>query len=408
MNENLNERTRANASRTKAAGEVSAASPRINAAKADRTDAAVVAGAVSRAKAAFASALFAILLAFSLSGLSGCAPGQAAESNDATGAPAAASSAVATDETDAGIEGLSPIPEFAGEPYVKIGNGKATFTAEELAQGTFESYAPLDSLSRATQAYALVSDETRPASGEKRASISHIHPSGWCQHSYDCVQGGSLYNRSHLIAWSLAAENDNPANLITGTTYMNQDTMQQFELPILDYIRNTGKHVLMRVTPIYEGDELVCRGVQFEAKSVEDDGATIDWNYFLFNVQPGVAIDYATGENWLDESVGAGAGGSGADDGAAGSQAEAGAGAAAGSAAAGAAASQHHSENHALHHGSTTASTCDYVLNTNTKKFHYPSCSSVQKMKAKNKQTCTSTRDEVIGQGYSPCGICHP
>lgn len=365
---------------------------------------------ISRAKAALASALFAILLAFSLSGLSGCAPGQAAESNDATNTPAAAASAVATDGTDAGIEGLSPIPEFAGEPYVKIGDGKATFTAEELAQSTFESYAPLDSLGRATQAYALVSDETRPASGEKRASISHIHPSGWCQHSYDCVQGGSLYNRSHLIAWSLAAENDNPANLITGTTYMNQDTMQQFELPILDYIRNTGKHVLMRVTPIYEGDELVCRGVQFEAKSVEDDGATIDWNFFLFNVQPGVAIDYATGENWLDESVGTGAGSDGANgsagDSAAGSQA--GAGAAAGSAAAGAVASQHHSESNASHHGSTTASTCDYVLNTNTKKFHYPSCSSVQKMKAKNKQTCTSTREDVIGQGYSPCGICHP
>lgn len=314
MNEILNERT--NANRVKATSIGSAANrvkmtstgttancadEAIVAGTANCVDTAVVAGGANRMKTALARALFAILLAFSLSGLSGCAPGQAAESNDANGAPAAASSAVATDEADAGIEGLSPIPEFAGEPYVKIGDGKATFTAEELAQDTFESYAPLDSLGRATQAYALVSDETRPASGEKRASISHIHPSGWCQHTYDCVQGGSLYNRSHLIAWSLAAENDNPANLITGTTYMNQDTMQQFELPILDYIRNTGKHVLMRVTPIYEGDELVCRGLQFEAKSVEDDGATIDWNYFLFNVQPGVAIDYTTGENWLDE-----------------------------------------------------------------------------------------------------------
>lgn len=373
----------------------------------------------NRVKATGASVLFAILLAFSLSGLSGCAPGQAAESNGTTGASAAASSAVATDESGTSVEGLSPIPEFTGEPYVKIGDGKATFTAEELAQDTFETYAPLDSLGRATQAYALVSDETRPASGEKRASISHIHPSGWCQHTYDCVQGGSLYNRSHLIAWSLAAENDNPANLITGTTYMNQDTMQQFELPILDYIRNTGKHVLMRVTPIYEGDELVCRGVQFEAKSVEDDGATIDWNLFLFNAQPGVAIDYATGENWLDESVGAGASSSGAADGAkgdtsggaAGSQADsAGAGAGAAGAAGGAAAlGRHHSENHSLHHGTSGAqNACDYVLNTNTKKFHYPSCSSVQRMKAKNKQACTSTRDDVIGQGYSPCSICHP
>lgn len=299
---------------------------------------------------------------------------------------------------------------------MKIGDGKTTFTAEELAQDTFETYAPLDSLGRATQAYALVSDDTRPAPGEKRASISHMHPSGWCQRTYDCVQGGSLYNRSHLIAWSLAAENDNPANLITGTTYMNQGTMQQFELPILDYIRNTGKHVLMRMTPIYEGDELVCRGVQFEAKSVEDDGATIDWNLFLFNAQPGVAIDYATGENWLDESVGTGAGNSGVAGGANGdtpgggaarSQADS---AGTGAGAAGAAAlGRHHSENHSLHDGTSGAqNACDYILNTNMKKFHYPSCSSVQRMKAQNKQACTSTRDDVIGQGYSPCSICHP
>lgn len=190
------------------------------------------------------------------------------------------------------------IPEYTGEALVDIDGGIPAFTPEELAAETFESYAPLDSFGRAGQAFALVSDETTPAPGAKRGNISYIHPTGWRQKQYDFIQGGSLYNRSHLIAYSLADESDNENNLITGTTYMNQGAMQEIESRILAYIRNTGNHVLVRATPIYEGDDLVARGIQYEAFSIEDNGQTICENVFLFNVQPGVEIDYATGKNW--------------------------------------------------------------------------------------------------------------
>lgn len=197
----------------------------------------------------------------------------------------------------------SNLPSYQGNPSVVVNGDLPAFTAEELSLQTFEDYAPLDGQGRCGTAFALVSDETRPATGEKRSSISSIRPTGWCQASYDFVQGGSLYNRSHLIAWSLGAENANPRNLITGTASMNQSVMQPLENRILEYIRNTGRHVLVRVTPVFSGRDLVARGVQYEAYSVEDAGTAICMNRFLFNVQPGVEIDYATGESHAtDES----------------------------------------------------------------------------------------------------------
>lgn len=190
------------------------------------------------------------------------------------------------------------IPVYDGEPYVELNGGTPDFTADELALPSFESYAPLDSLGRSVCGFAMVSDETRPANNERRGNISNIKPTGWRQGFYDFIVGESLYNRSHLIAWSLSAENDNPCNLMTGTIYMNQDNMEPFESQILAYIRNTGNHVLIRSTPVFEGTDLLAKGIHYEAYSVEDDGGTICFNVFLFNVQPGVEIDNATGANW--------------------------------------------------------------------------------------------------------------
>ena len=201
---------------------------------------------------------------------------------------------------------LDSIPEYSGDPYVTIDvtsanpDGTPAFTEEELAQaaaGAFEEYSALDALGRCGAALACVGTETMPAEDEERGDISSIHPTGWEQAEYDFIDGGVLYNRCHLIAWSLAAENDNELNLITGTRYLNVEGMLPFETQILAYIEQTGNHVLYRVTPLFEGDELVARGVQLEAWSVEDDGSGICFNVYCYNVQPGVEIDYATGES---------------------------------------------------------------------------------------------------------------
>ncbi len=286
------------------------------------------------------------------------------------------------------------IPEFTGEVAVNLNDGVPSFTEEELAYDTFAIYAPLDSLGRATVAFAMVSDETRPPQGEKRPSISEVHPSGWNQAFYDHIPGQSLFNRSHLIAWSLSGEGANPCNLITGTTSMNQGVIQRYEQSILSYIRNTGNHVLVRATPIYEGDELVARGVHYEAQSIEDEGDTVSINVFIWNIEPGVEINYATGESKLsskdnetNEETGAEAG--------------SGIAIAAGRTNSG-------SANASTGSDATSSTNEDYVLNTNTKKFHYPSCSSVSKMKDKNKELFTGSREEVIQRGYEPCKNCNP
>ena len=201
---------------------------------------------------------------------------------------------------------LDALPEYDDSPYVAIDatedreNGTPSFSDEELtraAAGTFEDYSELDGLGRCGAALACVGAETMPTEDEERESISSIHPTGWEQAEYDFVDGGVLYNRCHLIAWALSAENDNELNLITGTRYLNVEGMLPFETQILEYIEQTGNHVLYRVTPLFEGDELVARGVQLEAWSVEDEGAGICFNVYCYNVQPGVEIDYLTGES---------------------------------------------------------------------------------------------------------------
>lgn len=194
---------------------------------------------------------------------------------------------------------LNQIPDFDGETtFVAINNNVPTFTEEDKAKarsGSFEYYSELDSLGRVGIAHVNLGKETMPQKGEKRGPIGHVKPSGWQSLKFDNVDGKYLYNRSHLIGWQLSAENDNEKNLATGTRFFNVDGMLPFENLVADYIKNTGNHVLYRVTPIFEGDGLVMRGLQMEAYSVEDDGAGVSYNVFVYNAQPGIYIDYLTG-----------------------------------------------------------------------------------------------------------------
>lgn len=191
------------------------------------------------------------------------------------------------------------VPEYSGEAYIEVNGNAPDFTEEDktVPYGT-EIYGELDQLGRCTGAFALVGPETLPTG--KRGNISDVKPSGWRQ-NLDLYSLGldHLYERSHLIAHKLTAEDANKENLITGTHYLNQGAMSQFETIVGDYVNATGGHVLMRVTPVFLGDELVARGVQMEAYSLEDEGKSVSFNVYCYNVQPGVEIDYVTGESRL-------------------------------------------------------------------------------------------------------------
>ncbi len=200
---------------------------------------------------------------------------------------------------------LSSVPDYAGNPYVALRAdsthplGTPSFTLDEYErateEGCFKKFSKLDSLGRTRKALACVGPESLGQG--KRGDISRIHPAGWHQQRYDFIPGQSLYNRCHLIAWSLCGENANRKNLLTGTRYLNETGMLPFEEQILDYIHDTGNHVLYRVTPMYNEEELVCRGVRLEAQSVEDHGKTLCFHVYCYNLQPHVQIDYATGRN---------------------------------------------------------------------------------------------------------------
>lgn len=196
------------------------------------------------------------------------------------------------------ISSLEDIPEWDKETaYVVINNNVPTFTDEEK-QNTepFESYSKLDYLGRCGTAYANVCKETMPT--DPRESITSVKPTGWINNIYDCVDGGYLYNRCHLIGFQLTGENANDRNLITGTRFLNIEGMLVFENMIDDYVEETDNHVLYRVTPVYDGENLLCSGIQLEAWSVEDNGEGICFNVYSYNAQPGVEINYATGDNW--------------------------------------------------------------------------------------------------------------
>lgn len=260
---------------------------------------------------------------------------------------------------------LEEVPAYSGSPYVELDGNQPGFSLEERTTDSFETYSTLDALGRCGPAYACIGQDLMPT--EDRESISSVRPTGWVQAEYDFVEGGSLYNRCHLIGFQLTGENANEENLITGTRYMNVEGMLPFENMVADYIKETGNHVLYRAIPIFEGENLVASGVVMEALSVEDEGEGVCFHVYVYNVQPGVEIDYATGESWETGD----------------------------------------SAFSALESQAEEQET-DYVLNTSSKKFHRPDCSSVDSMSEKNRQEYHGTREELIAQGYEPCGSCHP
>ena len=196
---------------------------------------------------------------------------------------------------------VDQLPEYSGAAYVVLEDNEPGFTKEDMTLEVFEYYSELDYLGRCGVAYANICPELMPT--EERGDIGNVKPTGWVSAKYDCVDGKYLYNRCHLIGFQLAGENANKQNLITGTRYLNVTGMLPFENDVADYVQRTDNHVLYRVTPVFVGTELVARGVQMEAYSVEDAGDGICFNIFAYNVQPGVVIDYATGESWLEEDA---------------------------------------------------------------------------------------------------------
>lgn len=193
---------------------------------------------------------------------------------------------------------LSAVPEFSGEPYVVINDNEPFFTEDDMTDESYEEYAPMDELERCTHTMACIGRDLMPT--EERGNIGYVKPSGWQVAKYDFVDGKYLYNRCHLIGFQLTGENANRENLITGTRYMNTEGMLPFENMVADYIKETDNHVLYRVTPIFEEDNLLASGVLMEAKSVEDEGEGICFNVYCYNAQPGVIIDYSTGESFFE------------------------------------------------------------------------------------------------------------
>lgn len=258
---------------------------------------------------------------------------------------------------------LYNLPEYSGKPYVELYGNIPFF--DEITDVSFEQYSDFDPLGRAQTAYACIGSDLMPT--EPRGSIGQVRPSGWHTVKYDFVDGKYLYNRCHLIGYQLTGENANEKNLITGTRYMNTEGMLPFENMTAEYIKANNAHVMYRVTPVYKGDDMLAYGVRMEAYSVEDNGEGICFDVFVYNVQPGVDIDYTTGDSRLSETVQAADTPDIPDN----------------------------NENY-------------YVLNTNTKKFHLPSCESVGDIKDKNKDYSDKDREELIADGYSPCKRCLP
>ena len=271
---------------------------------------------------------------------------------------------------------LEDIPEFSDQPYVVLEDNQPDFDQENLPTESYETYSPLDGLGRCGPAEANVGVDLMPT--EERGEIGQVKPSGWQTVKYDIVDGKYLSNRCHLIGYQLTGENANEQNLITGTRYMNVEGMLPFEDQVADYVQETGNHVLYRVTPIFSGSELVARGVQMEALSVEDGGEGVCFNVYVYNCQPGVTIDYATGDSWLTGD---------APNDSSDAQAESDADS---------------------NSGGQTAGEETYILNTSSMKFHDPDCAGAASIKEENREVYTGSREELIAEGYAPCGQCEP
>lgn len=284
--------------------------------------------------------------------------------------PSASSS---TENTEADLALL----KYSGKLYAVVNGGIPSFS--QTGTASWERYGELDRLGRCTAAEACIGRDIMPTL--TRGPIGQIKPTGWHTAKYDFVDGKYLYNRCHLIGFQLTGENANERNLITGTRYLNTKGMLPFENMVADYIKDTGNHVMYRCTPVFAGNELVARGVHLEAYSVEDKGDGICFNVFIFNVQPGIKIDYLTGESSLeDEST----------------------------APTPTPKPSVTPKPTPKPSPSSTAQAQSYVLNTSTHVFHYASCRHVSSIKDANRKNFTGSRDTLINDGFKPCGSCHP
>ena len=375
---------------------------------------------------------------------------------------------------------LSEIPKYNEKAYVSINNNIPFFSESDMATTSYEKYSALDANGRCGVAIACVGKDIMPT--EERENIGSIKPTGWHTVKYKGIDGNYLYNRCHLIGFQLTGENANDKNLITGTRYLNVEGMLPFENLVADYVKETNNHVLFRVTPMFEGDNLLVSGVLMEAKSVEDNGKGVQFNVYCYNVQPGIEINYKTGEssgpeytgtttsnntqsssatdtnNKTDEnnknnatttsttvsnttsnsttntSSSSSTSSSITSTSSSSTTSSSTTSTSSSSSTSSSTASTSSSSNTS---SSTTTSsetekttsntegnkpadtsssevtttnpaTYTYILNTNSKKFHEPSCGSAKQIKEKNKDTFTGTRDQIIAKGYSPCGNCDP
>lgn len=265
------------------------------------------------------------------------------------------------------------IPAYSGMEVVQINDNIPIFPAIDKSTSDYVKFSELDHLGRCGVAEGYIGPDLLAT--EERGSIGMIKPSGWHTVKYDFIDGKYLYNRCHLIAYQLCGVNDE-RNLITGTRYLNLDGMLNIEDQVCWYVRNNGNHVCYRVTPWYYGNNLVAAGVQIEARSVEDNGAGICLNVFNFNVQPGVIIDYLTGESYTEARSDA-------------------------------------QQNEGIYRSIETevftpSEGITYILNVNTMRFHLIDCQSVQDMKATNRKEFFGAKEELLEDGYIPCGRCHP
>ena len=316
---------------------------------------------------------------------------------------------------------LEEVPEYSGDPYIEINGNKPEFTKKEIRKAKraaikkgkrFEVLSELDRLGRCGSVVAAVCRDTMPE--DERGSIGMIKPSGWQFDKYDFIENGYLYNRCHMIGWQLTGLNDEERNLITGTRYMNTEGMLPFENRVAEYVMKTGEHVLYRVTPIFKGEELVARGVEMEALSLEDGGEGLSFNIYCYNVQPGVKINYKTGKSRLDKDS-AQENDSSADgetDDQAGGKTD----------------SQEDSQGQSSQADGRSNKTGDgqdghepqsypeldipdgvtYVINSNTMRFHRTDCKSARSIRKHNLVWFYGTRKEAVDAGYVPCGVCKP
>ena len=302
----------------------------------------------------------ALLMALALTLLCACAAPQPPAPIQQNPAQSGAAAEKAEEKGESGTFFLEDMPEYAGEPYAVVNDNVPYFTEDDLTTESFEYYDELDAFNRCGVTIACVGQDLMPT--EDRGSIGQVKPTGWQTVKYENVDGKYLYNRCHLIGFQLTGENANERNLITGTRAMNVDGMLPFENMVADYVKETENHVLYRVTPIFVEEEMVARGVLMEAVSVEDKGEGVEFCVYVYNNQPGILIDYATGESTLAP------------------------------------------EEEETQNGEELT----YILNTSSQKFHFADCGGVDTIKEENRSVFTGSRADVVAAGYEPCGRCKP